>query len=54
MSIRQLRRDHAEAVRKAKLYPGYGWGKVAARLCRAIMEREAERMRRSLSQPEAA
>lgn len=44
--IRELRRQHAHALKMARLYPGYGWGKVAARLCRAIMEREAARLAR--------
>lgn len=39
MTLRELRRQHAHAVRKAKLYPGYGWGKVAARLNLEIMSR---------------
>lgn len=47
--IRELRRQHAHAIKMARLYPGYGWGKVAARLCRAILEVEAAHTR-----PEAA
>lgn len=54
MTTRELRRQHAHAIKMARLYPGYGWGKVAARLCRAIMEREAARIGRSLARPEAA
>lgn len=36
-ALRRLRRKHEEACEKARIYPGYGWGKVVKRLNAAIM-----------------
>jgi hypothetical protein len=49
MTLRALRAQHAAAVEKARLYPGRGWGKRAARLNFEIMSELAR-----FPQPEKA
>jgi len=52
--IRELRRQHAHAIKMRRLTRMKGWDRAVTRLCRAIMEREAARIGRSPSRPEAA
>ena len=46
MTIRELRRQHAHAVKMRRIYRLRSWDKAISRLCRAIMEREAARLAR--------
>ncbi len=46
MSDDELQAAFEHALKMDRLYPGLGWWKKAARINRAIMEREAARLAR--------